>query len=620
MIPIRVSNVAGLENDDYTAEMTTPHVALRERLLVSLRHVVNRSEEIFLDIGRTFPSLMSEMRRSLDNSASLVAGISGDSQAKTGGTTRNESVEDIIEDTQSDISVAGDRFQSMHAADTELFHELDANIEKLTQLETRIEAIREDSIEMELVSLNAMTVALKSGTAGRAFSHITDELKHISMLTIQRTEEVTRHGENLLETFTTFRTTLSEAGSFHEDLFGEFRERLHESFSRFSDGVTHTVSALNSIRSLSEQVKAPLALIMQEVQVQDLIKQSIDHVVISLNELEDISDTESEDQKLDELAFLRAIPDLCDGVLDDVQQKLTHSISVFRENIEHAETSMNAAEQKRKQFIRQGLDHASEQNRSLQGLFDESSQMVEKLIADLDRSLELKENLNKRSRDLLEELHQLEESFHTFDVVVSRFRSVDIASRIEVAKQVVLQQMSSTVEEMTQLTHKIEKDVDDSLSFTKQFIKQTGSIIHRFQDLSAAEAPFVRSFQSDIRASYQRLNDAKTHIESSISGFSLFTESFFDEFQAAVGQLGELEELAREINSVRDQLREVRDKAEAQMAPMLESRGLSEWKLENQRLRSIIDRFTIFTHKKVAGELGGFDVEVGTESGEFTLF
>lgn len=600
--------------------MTTPHVALRERLLVSLTHVVNRSEEIFLDIGRTFPHLMSEMRRSLDNSASLVAGISGDPDASTYGAARAETVEDIIADTQSNITTAGDRFQSMHAADTELFHELDANIEKLTQLESRIEAIREDSIEMELVSLNAMTVALKSGTAGRAFSHITDELKHISMLTIQRTEEVTTRGESLLDTFTSFRSTLSEAGAFHEDLFGEFRERLHNSFQRISAGVTHTVEALGSIRGLSEQVKEPLSLIMQEVQIQDLIKQSIDHVVISLNELEDVSDTDSEDQKLDELAFLRAIPDLCDGVLEDVQHKLTHSISVFQKNIEAAENSMNAAEQKRKRFVRQGLDHASEESGSLQGLFDESSKMVEKLIADLDRSLELKENLNKRSRDLLEELHELEESFQTFDVVVSRFRSVDIASRIEVAKQVVLQQMSSTVEEMTQLTHKIEKDVDDSLSFTKQFIKQTGSIIQRFQELSAAEAPFVRSFQGDISESYQRLNDAKTHIENSISGFSLFTESFFDEFQTAVGQLRELEDLAAEISSVRAQLRDVRDKAEAQMAPLLQRRGLSEWKLENQRLKSIIDRFTIFTHKKVAGELGGFDVEAGTESGEFTLF
>jgi len=290
-------------NDDYTAEMTTPHVALRERLLVSLTHVVNRSEEIFLDIGRTFPRLMSEMRRSLDNSASLVAGISGDSQTSGRTASRTAAVEDIITDTQRDIALAGDRFQTMHAADTELFRELDANIEKLTQLEARIEAIREDSIEMELVSLNAMTVALKSGTAGRAFSHITDELKHISMLTIQRTEEVTKLGESLLDTFTTFRTALGEAGAFHEELFGEFRERLHASFKRFSEGVTNTVSALNLIRARSEEVKTPLALIMQEVQVQDLIKQSIDHVVISLNELEDLSDTGTEDQRLDELAF-----------------------------------------------------------------------------------------------------------------------------------------------------------------------------------------------------------------------------------------------------------------------------------------------------------------------------
>jgi len=533
------SNVASRRNDGYTSGMTTPHLALRERLLASLTHVVDRSEAIFLDIGRTFPSLMSEMRRSLDNSASLVAGISGDAQTSALSAKKTETIEEILSDTRNDIAVAGDRFQSMHAADSELFHELDANIQKLTHLETRIEAIREDSIEMELVSLNAMTVALKSGTAGRAFSHITDELKHISMLTIQRTEEVTKHGESLLQTFTTFRAALSEAGTFHEELFGEFRERLHESFERFSEGVTNTVSALSSIRSRSEEVKAPLAFIMQEIQVQDLIKQSIDHVVISLNELEDISDVGTEDQQLDELAFLRAIPDLCDGVLEDVQQKLTHSTEVFRKNIEHAESSMNAAEQERKQFARHGLDTDSGENRSLQGLFEDSSTMVEKLMSDLDHSLELKESINNRAKSLLEELHQLEESFHTFDVVVSRFRSVDIASRIEVAKQEVLQQMSSTVEEMTKLTYKIEKDVDDSLSFTKQFIKQTGSIIRRFQDLSTAEEPFVRSFQSDIRTSYQRLNEAKTHIEASISGFSLFTESFFEEFQEAVGQLGD---------------------------------------------------------------------------------
>jgi hypothetical protein len=34
----------------------------------------------------------------------------------------------------------------------------------------------------------------------------------------------------------------------------------------------------------------------------------------------------------------------------------------------------------------------------------------------------------------------------------------------------------------------------------------------------------------------------------------------------------------------------------------------------------MVERFTIFTHKKAAGEIGRFDVETGVEAGEITLF
>ena len=40
----------------------------------------------------------------------------------------------------------------------------------------------------------------------------------------------------------------------------------------------------------------------------------------------------------------------------------------------------------------------------------------------------------------------------------------------------------------------------------------------------------------------------------------------------------------------------------------------------HEKLKTIINGFTIYTHKKVAGDLGGFEVEGGTEEGEVTFF
>ncbi len=53
---------------------------------------------------------------------------------------------------------------------------------------------------------------------------------------------------------------------------------------------------------------------------------------------------------------------------------------------------------------------------------------------------------------------------------------------------------------------------------------------------------------------------------------------------------------------------------------LLAAHGIEGWKLESEKLKAMIDRFTIFTHKKFAAELGDFEVESSVASGEVTLF
>jgi hypothetical protein len=57
---------------------------------------------------------------------------------------------------------------------------------------------------------------------------------------------------------------------------------------------------------------------------------------------------------------------------------------------------------------------------------------------------------------------------------------------------------------------------------------------------------------------------------------------------------------------------------------LIAERGLSGWDIKNDRLRSLVTKFTITAHKEAAGKIAGFDVEgtdiSGIESGDVTLF
>jgi len=590
---------------------------MRADLISSLKRLVDHTEEIFLALGDQFPALAREMNTSLERSRRLVDCFHG---TRTSGCESEAELSGVIAATREIIEEGSAEFSRMHRRDQELFAQLDAGIKRLSSLEEMISNIKEDSVEMELISLNAMTVALKAGSAGRAFSYITEELKRLSAETISLTERITEKGGALLENFYTFRSAIQEVRTFQERLFGEFRTRLDTSFEDFKRGVAEVVSALESIRSRSEAVRQPVSRIVEAVQLQDIIKQSTDHVIISLEELKDVEETEDEDHLLDELSFFKILPDLCSVLLDDIKEKIAESLTLFRNQAKEAEGVITDTEARREEFVSSILSTESESETSLARLFSHSAEMLKSLLNDLDRSMQMKQSIAASGSALMKDVRQLEDNFKSFAALITRFHSIDVASRIEVAKQQVLQRMSGTVEQMTLLTRKIEGDVSVSLDSTKAFIANTASTITSVQETFREEEEFGQLFGTRIRDSFDRLFEARRKLTDSISGFSLFTRGFFGLFETTRGNLGRLELLMEDIETIKHELASIKANAENRMQPILRSREIESWEIGSERLKNIIERFTIFTHKKSAGELVGFDVEDGAHQGEFTLF
>mgnify|MGYP006266690225 CR=1 FL=1 len=604
-----------MDNVKISTDGGSAEIPRKNELIASLHELVDDTERIFLGLGEQFPKLLSEMEASLNASNEVADSLQAGDDGREGGRLAR-----LIEEARSAVGEATGSFSAMHDHDDRLFSELDEGIKILGQLDSLIGEIKEDSIEMELVSINAMTVALKTGSAGKAFSYITEELKRLSSRTIDLTDTITHRGSTLLTDFREFRNEMATIKEYQDELFGRFQERLSGSFDAFLSGVDQTSGVLDSIRTKCGGIRTPLSSIMQEVQIQDLIKQSVDHVVISLEELNEVEDSDDEEHLLDELSFLSSLPDLCITLLDDVRDRISGSLDVFRRNTEEARSIIEQAEQDRSDFVYQSMHAGTGDREGLEALFARASQMLDELLADTHRSIDMKRRLTRDSERLLGEVTQIESDFRSFSTLITRFRSIDIASRIEVAKQEVLQQMAGTVETMNELTHKIERDVNVSIDSTKTFIGETSEVIGRYQQVFADEEKLVVEFDTRMKRLSTELAEAKNTLGARIEGLSLFSERFVNLFREMKQQLDSLEGLLTRIDTINAQLREVQAAARSRMQPLLDARGLSEWRIKSDRLKEMIERFTIFTHKKSAGEIAGFEVEHGAPSGDITMF
>lgn len=587
------------------------HHELRNQIIKALNDLSHDAGSVYMGMAETYPVLINEMKRGLQESESLIG---GQGASRLGDTT----LLDAIAATTEFVRQANQEFLQSHQSDRGMHQALGDQVSAVGTLNALIDRIREDSSAMELISLNAMTVAFKAGNQGRAFSFITEELKRLSSKTIDLTRHVTSQGGALVNFFAEFQDILEKLDRQEEAIFGDFMARANEIFEDFSGSVAAVNQGMLELNRKSAQVQAPLVAIMTEIQNHDLIRQSIEHVVLSLQEIRSLDSAAGVEQNLDELAFLEILPQLCSNVLDEVADQIRGNRDVFRKSLGEAQRIIEQLEHERLQFVQVNADPANP--KGIEHKFGKTQAMFANLIRDIEALYRAKENTVNISKELQKQVKQLDDSFKSFESLITRFKTIDVASRIEIAKQSVLAMMGGTVDEMTALTLKIDEDVERSTALTAAFLEGTQRILNNYRQSFIALNRTIHQFIDRVGLRTRKLNQTKDILIQSIRDCQIFTATFSRNFTATAQDLGRLDALLGRLDELKFSLDEIKTQLGLEKAQYMQANGITTWNLENSKLRAMIERFTIFNHKKFAGDLGGFQVEQGTQSGEITLF
>ena len=571
-------------------------------LVDHLDRIERDTEGIYLRLGRMFPEMKSAVDASTKSAETAIHSIISGYRGGLSADMARRRMDDFIQD-------ATRFFDNAAATEKRFFEGVEAGITSLSQLDEIIDRVREDSEEMELVSLNAMTVALKSGSAGRAFSVITDELKRLSGKTIQHANDLSSAGTELLEGLDSLRRTLGDLASKQEHFFDIVRQTLDGGFKRLDREVDETASALRAMASRASAVRSPVSEIMQGVQLQDIIRQSLDHVRLSLRALEPDALAGNGNgrgvhaDEAEERAFLAEITRLSSTLLDDIHSQVIASLARFESSIEAINSLVSEVESHRDEDVnrRRACDDS-----------------VDFAVIAADY-LTVTDAAARQSLRIGEGVRKLDERFRAVNSILTRFKNIVTASRIETARNKALAIVSNTVQGMMDLTERLGLDIAEAGSVTRSFSKAMNAEMGDYLNDLSDRQELIRTEIGRMSQQFRQFEESRISLCDAESAFQPFSTGFVGAIQNAATETRRISALADELASMRDEL-----SVYAEATGGSDQAGL-DLDIRNERLKSIVERFTIFTHRQEAVRIAhlGVDIDSGAdlvESGEVTLF
>jgi len=282
----------------------------------SIKGCSSETERIFTRMGNCFPSLLSIIsgaNSSTDSSSSSIQLLSSVFKNLSDGLANYKPEE---------VSF----FEKYNTKNAQLSSSLNEKMVALDRVNERVSAIRQDSEELEIISLNAMVISIKSGEKGRAFSCITENLKRLSATMISLSNALIIDEKKLIAQNDELE------GSFADVL--ELQQKVLD--SRVSDKkfnilpiLSEASQSLESMGSQSFGVSAPIQEAMSGIQLQDIIRQSIDQIILALAEVNPLKAAGTLEEKLDQLTLDIELIDICHKITRDITMNLDSSIQTF---------------------------------------------------------------------------------------------------------------------------------------------------------------------------------------------------------------------------------------------------------------------------------------------------
>lgn len=582
-------------------------------ILKNLKSISDASGQDFLELSTNFPVLVGELNHVKKENETVQnnENFHRFEQLKRDLDTILKKQDKIIHQNK-EIAV------NFRNRNVELVNSFANRMELLTSMNSLIQKIKDESSEMELISLNAMVVSIKSGKEGQAFSYITSNLKQLSLRLIAQSDALIANEQAITENITTLQTTIEDVERISTKTTNS-EAGGNSDISQVLDGIMEN---LNQMFNNAAEVRQPILKAMECIQMQDIIRQSLDDVIMTVSRIKDsdkIEDFADLDDQLDQASFNVQLTDIAIQLLGNINKKLVDSISVFKENRDKINFILGAVESMRQSFIKTCLQD-SNKSTSLQGCILKTSEEFSKFISSFKSYQTAQEQVLDKSNVIQNSVQRIQLCFSDFFPIINNLTYVAIAQRIEVARNTNINSIKSTVEYMSDLIVQTDHNVQEAQDLLQDFIDNSTKQIRNFSVEAEADRKIFSAINKSKTDFIKALNKLQKNFVSAVENFTVYSEDFFSAYHNIEDSIENLEVLSSRIVNEQEAIARIHSQTIESKNLLMEEKGVTEWTIHNNIFNDFIHQFTIVSDKQTAGDVTGLEIEAGVEAGEITFF
>ena len=579
-------------------------MSITSDILQKLQTVSTESGKDFLELSNSFPVLIKELEDATSNGTQL------------------QDFEQIIQELHTAVekqSVLLERnrkfLNDFKNKNNDLFKGISDKIHLLDTIQYIILGIKDESENMEVISLNAMVVSIRSGKEGQAFSYITANLKQSSKRLIKQSDALIQYENTVQSMLKELESEIQEVNALNTQSASQEKVENSEIIST----ATQISDTLHEMLRSSRTIKNPILKAMEGIQIQDIIRQSLDDILLAVEKIHEPDSSLSPEKKLEQFTTNKKLLQLSVRCLNGVKKNLDSSIELFTTNRNTVNKTLSDLEDSRTGFLN-GVNGEESSLKVLHSCINKTIENFNMFTHLIQSYQQIQSNVLKAVKNIQDSVSEMSACFTAFGPIISNLQYVAIAQRIEVARNEAISSIKDTVEHMAQLIAQTQENVQTAQNQLQDFTDTCNSEIKKFLDASSRDDKNFYTVSKEKDAFASELDKIYYALDRAAANFSVYSPDFYTNYTSISGAIDRLHDLSRLIIDTQQGLQHLLDNTERERNALITNHQLEDTGIHNLDIIEFLNHFTITADKQEAGSLAGIAVSHGATSGDITFF
>lgn len=384
---------------------------------------------------------------------------------------------------------------------------------------------------------------------------------------------------------------------------------LNNSCDVFIQSMSNIKHMLDVMDYSGDMSRTLLMDILQEVQHQDIYKQSVHHITILFDKEDELPPPDSTDAELDRLTFIEIICNFSQPLLEEIAAKIEQNIFTFESRVESVDSHFDYIEEYIKDYcedvdfytagFQENLVHypgilfsgtthdffqyvKEEEFGKYQNTLSQVCSDITEITGDLNQQFKLIKKM-----DIYKKHTKLRDSIDDLNYPLHRIK-LKIKSILNGENKIVKE-----IETLTKLKQDLETSSHENVAAITEMNTTRSNITKNFQNLTTPYKEMLNRFKSELKKTNKN------------------TEKSISDLNRSVKMIEETIELFKKTENLI-----LNGKVEIMM-----NNDLSKWEIKNKSLTDVINAFTIFKQKLAVSKLSGIErKETALQEGSITLF